>query len=399
MKHAHYRQWFLILALTLTGAAHAGCGDPAALPSPDCGRTPTPAFDGDGRLWAAFVQHGHVYVTSSKDAGSNFTSPVAVNARAEPVYTNGENRPKIAFGPEDEVYVSWTKKTEGRFTGDIRFSRSLDGGETFETPRTVNDDGLPTSHRFDALHVSPSGLIYLAWLDKRDKVTAEADGGDYTGAAVYYAVSDNRGATFSKNRKIADHSCECCRIGAAPAADNGVTLFWRHIFDANTRDHALATLTPQAKDIAVRRATVDDWRVDACPHHGPSIAAGKAGHHLTWFTNGSRRQGIYYGRLEPETGEVVDIAEVDPAAGAAHPYVWAAAGTVHLVWKRFEDGRSRLLHRRSADRGAHWSEPAEVARTAGASDHPLLAASSHRVYASWWTEKEGYRLIELGEAP
>lgn len=394
-----YRHSLLVffLALPAALAATGECTDPSALPAPGCGLTPTPAFDRDARLWVAFVQHGHVYVTHSGDLGKTFSWPVAVNPAAEPVHTNGENRPKIAIGPGGEIYVSWTKKTPGRYTGDIRFSRSLDGGATFEPPRTVNDDGLLTSHRFETLRVTASGRVYLAWLDKRDKETAAEKGSEYTGAAVYYAVSGNRGKTFSANRKVADHSCECCRIGAAPAGDDGVMIFWRHIFDNRTRDHAVAVLNAKRGDIRPRRATFDGWEIDACPHHGPAIAAGGEGHHLAWFTGAPEHPGIHYAHLHSGVLEPEHVTLIDSATGAAHPHVLEdAGGRVHLVWKRFDGAQTQLLHAVSTDAGSRWSEPASLATTGGASDHPLLVASGGRgVFVSWQTDGEGYRLLEI----
>ena len=66
-------------------------------------------------------------------------------------------------------YVSWTKRSPERFSGDIRFSRSIDQGKSFSPAQTINDDGLVTSHRFDALLTDHRGDVYLAWLDKRDR--------------------------------------------------------------------------------------------------------------------------------------------------------------------------------------------------------------------------------------
>ena len=53
------------------------------------------------------------------------------------------------------------------------------------------------THRFDALAVSPSGRIYVAWVDKRDLIAAKKTQKLYDGAAIYYAVSDDSGASFS----------------------------------------------------------------------------------------------------------------------------------------------------------------------------------------------------------
>lgn len=377
------------------------CHTATALPSLHCGVTPTPAFDPLGRLWVAFVQHGHVYVTHSRDLGTTFSPPIAVNPVVEEIYTNGENRPKIAFGPKGEIYLSWTQKTAGRYTGNIRFSRSLDGGAGFDVPRTINDDGLPISHRFDSLAVTPSGEVYLVWLDKRDKHTFERkhEERNYRGAALYYAVSQDRGAHFTSNRKVADHSCECCRIAVAVNGDDGVAVFWRHIFDTNIRDHAFAVLHADTTP-AIQRVTFDDWRIDACPHHGPAMSlAADGAYHLAWFTSGPEHKGIFYGHYETDGKKLSRKLSVDTSAGAGHPQVLADGRQIVLAWKTFDGSLTRLQSAASNDGGDTWSPTVTLLQTRGPSDHPALIENGKRMYVAWHTRQEGYRLasVEPGE--
>src|SRR5690606_40475909 len=122
-----------------------------------------------------------------------YSEPVTV-AAGEAIDANGEARPKVAIGPGGEVLVSWTRRGQALYTGDIRFARSTDGGRTFSEPVTINDDGLPIGHRFDSLGVAPDGTVVLAWIDKRDLERATAAGESYAGAAVYVAVSRDAGA-------------------------------------------------------------------------------------------------------------------------------------------------------------------------------------------------------------
>ena len=203
-----------------------------------CGSTPSASFDDNGVLWVAFVQDEFVYVSHSSDLGKSYSNPVAVNSIAEDAEHNGENRPKIIVDESGIIYVSWTLKTSPRFTGEIRFSRSIDNGNTFEETRTINDDGLFTGHRFESLFLSESGHLYLTWVDKRDLEASLKKEEPYVGAAVYYAVSDDQGRSFSKNYRVANHSCECCRIAIAPKGPENIAILWRQVFGEDVRDHA-----------------------------------------------------------------------------------------------------------------------------------------------------------------
>ncbi|MDP1942086.1 MAG: sialidase family protein, partial [Gallionella sp.] len=91
----------------------------------------TATFDAQGRLWLASVQDGHVTVSHSGDLGKTFSAPVVVNPQAEFIAADGENRPKILLAANGHIYISYTRSMETPFAGNVRFSRSVDGGKTF----------------------------------------------------------------------------------------------------------------------------------------------------------------------------------------------------------------------------------------------------------------------------
>lgn len=63
------------------------------------------------------------------------------------------------------------------------------------------------------------------------------NGEKYSGAAIYYAISNDEGQTFHTNIKAADHSSECRRVGIAMDKDGRSVVVCRHIFGKNIRDH------------------------------------------------------------------------------------------------------------------------------------------------------------------
>lgn len=357
------------------------------------------AFDQTGRLWLATVKDGYVLISRSDDLGKSFSPAVKANDQAEAIAAEGESRPKIAIGPNGVLYVSYTQSLDKPYTGHIRFSRSLDGGKSFSKPVTVNDNLDIITHRFDSMAVNSrggidSGEIHLVWIDKRDLQSAQQKKQAYAGAAIYYAVSKDSGQSFGTNRKIADHSCECCRIALAMDTDGVPVAAWRHVYGKNVRDHAIARLDANAMPL---RISHDDWEVDACPHHGPALSIGADGsYHAVWFTNGKNRQGLFYARSTDKGAHFsspLNFGNED--AQAAHPYVLSTGKTVYLVWKEFDGKHSsiRLMH--SADNGTSWSAPKGVAESADASDHPLLITHGEHVYLSWNTLREGFRLIDV----
>ena len=373
------------------------CDKQDARPSLSCAKAPSAVFDENGKLWLAWVFGEHVYVNYSNDKGKTYSTPVVVNRVAENIYAMGENRPKIVIASNGHIYISWTQKLSGRFSGHIRFSRSTDEGKHFSDPIIVNDHLVVTSHRFEALAVNKKGDIYLAWLDKRDLLTAKKAGQPYNGAAVYYAVSTDGGITFRTNEKIIDNSCQCCRVAMAIDNDQLPVVLWRHIFGDNIRDHALVKFDNQLKAGEVVRVSHDQWQVEACPHHGPDISiADDGGYHLVWFNNAPERHGLFYANtFDQGKNFSTPINFGDYKKQAAHPQVLSLGKAVFLAWKEFDGKQATLLMMASSDSGKTWSEPQVLEKTSSNSDHPLLINDGKKVYAVWHRRGQDYQLFPL----
>lgn len=391
---------FAALSIALFIGSFAPPGAAAAAAGAKAPRAPlatSVAFDGEGRLWRVRVADGRLVVDVSSDLGASFAAARPVTAAAEAVAADGELRPEIAFGKEGRVYVAWTSPLPTPFAGHIRFARSTDGGRSFEPPLTVNDNREAITHRFQSMHVGADGRISLAWIDKRDLEAAKRAGKAYRGAAVYYAISSDDGASFRANARLAAHSCECCRIALAGDSDGAPVALWRHVFADGTRDHALLRLDAASDDPA--RATAERWKINACPHHGPALAVAADGtRHGVWFNQFEDSPGLFYGAWSRNGQALGQAVRVGPQ-NAAHPVLLLLGQRLLLAWKAFDGEMTVVGVIQSDDGGRNWSAPRNLAAATGASDHPRLVAWRDRAYLSWAVEKEGYRLIPVdGEA-
>ena len=348
------------------------------------------AFDERGRLWLVRVEQGHVLLAVSEDGGNIFAEPVRVNPEPEAVSADGENRPKLVIAANGTVHVSWTVSLPRPYTGHVRYSRSTDGGRSFNPPVTVNDDLAEVSHRFDALAVDGDRVV-LAWLDGRDRKAALDAGRDYAGSALYYAVSRDGGATFQANRRFAEHTCECCRVALGWQGGRPLAL-WRHVYPGSIRDFALAALDG-ATDL--RRVSDDDWELQGCPHHGGGLSVdGNGTLHLVWYTQGKTRQGLFYRRLQGDVlSEPMKFGNDEAQAG--HATVLATGKTVTLAWSEF-DGKAYVIWiRQSLDGGRTWLASYRVLTSEGAADYPLLIARGDQTWLVWNSEREGVRALPL----
>ena len=353
------------------------------------------AFDSHGELWVVDAADGHAQLRHSDNDGQTLSSPVQVNAVAERIYAEGENRPKIAFGPHDEIYVSWSQPRAAPYTGFVRFSRSLDRGAHFSTPITVHHDVAEITHRFDALAVDGKGRVVIAWIDKRGVEAAKKAGTPYLGAAVYYSWSNDRGQTFVPERKLTDQSCECCRIALARTPSGDIAAFFRNIFGDNIRDHAYAVLRTDGQTGTVERATFDQWQIAACPHHGPALAIGADGvRHAVWY-EAKEQPTIWYAQLDP--GHAPNQATIIATAGASHADVAVHNHTVWVVWNQVSAAGYTLMLRQSQDNGVHFAAAHEIASSNASVGSPQLLQKDGRAFVAWNTS-DGFRVIPI-EAP
>ena len=380
----------LLCLLSFAAAAHDMPGM-AMAHGPGLGASA--AFDAHGRLWVVDAANGHVRLRHSDDLGKTLSAPADVNAVAEPIYDSGENRPKIAFGPRGELYVSWSQPRAKPWTGFVRFARSLDGGAHFSTPITVHHDTAEITHRFDALAVDGQGRVLLAWIDKRDLEAAKAEGKPYLGAAVYYSWSNDEGRTFVPERKVMDNSCECCRIALAHTPDGGIAALFRGVFGDNIRDHAYAPLPTDGSPVHAERATFSNWHIAACPEQGPGLAIGDDGtRHAVWY-EASHGPAIRYGQLDP--GQPPRHALKLAGPGASHADVAVRGKTVWLAWNQVDAHGYSLMLRVSDDGGLHFGEPRSVAASSIAVGSPQLLVRQGHAFIAWNTAS-GFHLVPAG---
>ena len=355
------------------------------------------AFDQNGRLWVVTKEtentDQYVVLKSSVDMGKTWTTGQRIQKTPEPVAANGEARPHIAVGTKGELYISYTSTVARPHIGNIRFVRSLDGGKTFSAPMTVHANRDHIVHSFESMVVDPTGRIYVAWIDGRDAVQAKQQNKGYAGSAVYYAVSTDQGESFAGDYKVADHACECCRIGLSLNQNGKPVAMWRHVFAPNIRDHAIAELGPNGTVSESARVTFDDWKVDACPHQGPSLAFGKDGkRHQVWFNGkeGAASSTLYAVEHAGKSSVSVPLG----TGQTSHADILVHEEQVAIVWKVFDGQSTALVLKQSDDGGNTWTER-EAGRTAASSDSPYLVTSPKGIVFIWRTQNEGIRVIPL----
>jgi len=370
------------------------------------------AFDPTGQLWLAGLDRaGQLRLrqgTGLLEEGQR------LDVGDDRVAADGEATPRLLFGADGLVLLSYVRPGAKPYTGDVRLLRSQDGGARFVPAVTVHQDRQPITHRFQAMALDGAGHLHFAWIDKRDLEAAKAAGRPYRGAAVYRNVSTDGGASFGPDIKLADHACECCRIAFSQAADGRLAALWRHVFEPNERPQADAARRPPPEGVsklgsgpsfaherdhafawldgsAPVRASLDRWAIDACPHHGPGLAAAAdGGWHACWYGQRAGEPAVRLGRLNAQ-GHPLGSPRALPEA--EHADLISAGQRVALVWRQFDGRHTRLQALLSKDDGRRW-QALELAQSPHPNDHPRLLRHGEQLWAVW-RDTQGLRALEI----
>ena len=293
------------------------------------------------------------------------------------------------------VFLAYAFFKDSNWNAQINTARSIDGGNTFSAPESLVIDS--SSQRFPSALIKPDNTIFISWIDKRLVAVAKQGGASRLGGSIAYSSSVDGGKTFQAEKFANESSCECCRIGVSLDPKNQVAIAYRAIFAGGIRDQASQVITSKGVE-AIRRVADDDWKTDACPHHGPSIAVSGSGKfHVAWYTQGAKRSGVFYANSANQGATYSKPLRIGAeGVNVARPYLLASGNQVWMVWKEFDGVYSSIYLKQSSDDGITWSEARFISKTSGYSDHPLLLKRDREVFLSWLTRVDGYQLLQVG---
>ena len=353
-----------VIASVSTAPAHGAQG---ALPDvhvvhlPEGTLVPDVAMDGAGVLHMVYGLGDDAWYVRSADNGRTFSPPVRVNTEGKVTLKMGERGPKLAVSrassprfeggtplTRESIHVVWADQWSPGVKVYPRYSRSLDGGKTFEPPRA-----LASLFGIDGLTVAADGegdvVAFFHQVSPPQQEIPEAH-------RLYLARSTDNGATFDPEERLSiqgmdDLACSMCMMRARITADGNVCLALR-VANDNIRDFFLLRGPKRQNDFTPLRVNEDRWELKRCPMCGPELTLDPAGRMLCAFMS---RHRVYWSALDDGrfTLHVATPAEendeIYPAAfgdGKGHVLmVWqvgpmAVGRTAIVKWAMYHDDGS-----------------------------------------------------------
>jgi hypothetical protein len=358
---------------------------------------PSVQVDEHGQISLAWMEEDKdvrsVLYARSTEPGGPMGAPVRIN-RPEDVPYWRQEAPALVVQGED-VFVTWglahPKATPQQpFATELRLSRSTDGGKTFEPSIAVNDDPGVIQHAFDALHRDAEGRLHLSWIDGRE---GKKEPG------TYVARSLDGGATITKNLKVDEGTCVCCRTAVTSSPDGMVYVAWRKIFEGNVRETVVARSTDSGDSFeAPVIVGHDKWVFPACPHRPASMGVDRRGRlYVVWYTEGTDEIPAVYLAYSDDRGKSFSEKRklnVSKTTFPDHPQIAVdPEGRVLVVWEEQGPVKRDVVMSVSTDRGEIFTAPQKL--NDKKSQTPVVAVNAQGLFALAWMEHgmPGHKIV------
>ncbi|NOS83187.1 MAG: exo-alpha-sialidase [Nitrospira sp.] len=349
---------------------------------------PSVQIDNEGRISLAWVEEDKeirrvLYARAEKIEGP-IGAPVTVNQPTEAPYMRQE-APALAVAGTD-VFLTWAlthpRLTPDKpFSNELRLSRSIDGGKTFLRSILVNDDEQIIGHSFDSIHIAPDGVVHVAWIDGRE---GKKESGTFT------TRSTDRGRTVSKNLKVDEDTCVCCRTSLTTGPDATLYIAWRKVLPGEVRETVVARSTDGGKTFSAPVIVGHDkWVFPGCPHRPASIGTDRLGRlYVVWYTEGVDETPAVFLAYSDDRGETFSPKQrlnVSKGTFPDHPQMAVdPEGRLVIVWEEQSPVRREIVMSLSLDRGQSFSSPQKLNEKKGQT--PSLSMNSKGLAAIAWME-------------
>lgn len=184
---------------------------------------PTITTDDQPRIFCTWLDDGapepRLMISTSNNTGIIWTTAKEITA------INGTiSEPMIRWSPTAGLIIVYSleKNMNGTVHRDIMMIRSTDGGETFSSPRRLNDDETDEDQVHPQIIVSGTGRMAIVWEDYRNGDSISRRNSD-----IFMVVTDN-GLTFSENIRIGSPDDEQQQYpDGAFSASNDLMIVWQ----------------------------------------------------------------------------------------------------------------------------------------------------------------------------
>ena len=279
------------------------------------------AADGTLHLvWFSGSDKGGDVWHATRLGGSKFGEPVRVNSVPGTAVAVGTIRgAQAALGKDGYVHVVWNGAWKRK--GDrppLYYTRSADGGKSFEPQRAMSGDWIMDGG--GAVAADTKGNVHVFYHG------GKGDGGGEAARRVMIRSSSDDGKDFGAERIISPDGlgvCGCCAMQAIATNDGSVAALYRTASDGGqNRDIAALISHDGGKTFASK--VMDRWKISACPMSSMSLVFHDGKVVAAWEREGQISLGPLEGDLRLSPG--------GKSAQRKHPVLAVNGGDLLVAW-------------------------------------------------------------------
>ena len=227
---------------------------------------------------------------------------------------NVSNTSEVSYVPQiglsgSNVYVVWLDNTPGN--AEVFFSRSTDGGATFDAPTNLSN----TTPQSDDVRMAVSGSnVYVVWYED-----VERD--------IFFARSTNDGASFGSAVNLSNNT-DFSTVPDIAVSGSNVYILYSQFINSFTYELTLLRSTDNGATFGAPVALGNLTNV-------PRIAAAGSYVHVVWqyFPTGSNKLDIFYKRSTDGGASFGGAVELSNNSGRSFiPHLTASGSNVYVAW-------------------------------------------------------------------
>jgi hypothetical protein len=147
----------------------------------------------EGGIAGVRTAAGNLLFTGSSDGGATWTEPVQINDEQNSFRHGFGGGVALVQPTHHQVYCLWTDRRQGFLS--LFFSASTDGGRTWSPNQAVEYDFRESEQTAPRLVTGDNGRLIAVWIDWRDRQTL---------ADIRSSYSDDGGRHWSKSKRVND---------------------------------------------------------------------------------------------------------------------------------------------------------------------------------------------------
>ena len=274
----------IIMSLLLASVVHAG--EVRTERVPEGGVQPQILSGAEGLLHLVYLKgepgSSNVRYASKKAGAQAWSAPVTVNSSPGSAVAAGTIRgAQTALGKNSTLHVVWNGPGGKGKPSPLYYTRSTDGGRTFERQRNLRGEtqGLDGGASIAA---SLRGDVFIVWHGAQ----ADAAPGEVN-RVVFVLKSTDSGATFAPV-KIANLDdlgvCACCSLKSFMTPSGELLTLYRAARRKDQRDVTLLASRDGGESFTHR--ILGPWSISACPMSSMTMTPAGSGTRAAWETAG-----------------------------------------------------------------------------------------------------------------